>query len=80
MRIGRLILVLDEVLAELPRCYHPGCDGCLWRRVEREFISLKKSIGLTTKEDYRRWKKRWKQDKDQDARWHEDYGRDDSGW
>ncbi len=76
MLIGRLILVLDEVLSELPRCYHAGCDSCLWRRVERECISLKNGIGLRTEADFQHWQKKWKQDEDQDARWREDYGCD----
>ena len=74
MCLGKLILVLDEVLAELPRCHHAGCDSCLWRRVERECISLKKGIGLRTEVDFQHWKRNWKQDEVQDARWREDYG------
>jgi len=76
MLIGRLILVLDEVLTELPRCYEDGYDSCLWRRVEREWVSLKTGIGLRTEADFQHWKREWKQDEDQDARWREDYGCD----
>ncbi len=76
MLIGRLILVLDEVLAELPRCPYTGCDSCLWRRVERECTALKNGIGLRTEADFQNWKEEWKQDEVQDARWREDYGCD----
>ena len=76
MLIGKLILVLDEVLSELPRCYEDGCDSCLWRRVERECISLKKGIGLRTEADFQNWKEEWKQDEVQDDRWREQYGCD----